>query len=221
MPDLVVTGYCSSIAALLYSLALRGQWPEDQCTDDSAQVHEFCIFAPQVVLPCLIFGKSEKRIMFRETHRFFIAIFCSSLLVTYSNAFAQSRGNAEAGAVILHKVETYKPPPFPSDASSDREPYDYRIRDLDHVPPTLTDVFICDIWVSMAHDLQLKGISPRRVAVEDVSQTLDFYLNTRWTAIRGYRPWTHKNFIQSLNEMQRRTLSREVVKYMANYGVRE
>jgi hypothetical protein len=88
------------------------------------------------------------------------------------------------------------------------------------VLPTLTDTFIWDLWITMGKDLELTGMSPHRVSEEDVMKTLDFYRRVNWTKVRGLRPWTHWNFVRCLDDAQRAALAKEVVKYMAENGVK-
>lgn len=122
---------------------------------------------------------------------------------------------------VLSKIETYKSPPYPISKNIDRETYDYRTKTQSTVPPTLTDVFICDLWQRMTMDLELRGISIYRVSEEDVQRALNIYLYKNWEEISGFRPWTHSNFIRSLNENQRKILAKEVVEYMSKNGVKD
>ncbi|MFL6274197.1 MAG: hypothetical protein ACJ74G_03225 [Blastocatellia bacterium] len=121
---------------------------------------------------------------------------------------------------VLSRIETYKAPPYPKNASDDREPYDYRIRDRNPVPATLPDVLVCDIWQRITKDLKLK-VSPKEVSEERISQAMNIYLTRNWRSLAGYRPWTHWNFIRGLNVAEREALAKEITEYIKKNGVRD
>ena len=117
---------------------------------------------------------------------------------------------------VLSRIETYKAPPYPKDASSGQEAYDVRIRDRDPVPPTLPDVLVCDVWQRVKMDLKRKLVS-----AETIGQAMQIYLTRDWRAIAGYRPWTHWNFIRGLDAAQRDQLAKEILEYVGKNGVRD
>jgi len=121
---------------------------------------------------------------------------------------------------VLSRIETYKAPPYPKNASADREPYDSRIRDRNPVPATLPDVLVCDIWQRITKDLKL-NVSPKEVSEETISQAINIYLKRDWRSLAGYRPWTHWNFIRGLDAAQRDQLAKEITEYIEKNGVRD
>lgn len=149
--------------------------------------------------------------------------YCVAVLLSFSACiFAQDVKPAcsiEGKTGILAKIETYKAPPFPY--AGQRDLYDRRTMGGAPVPKTFTDTFICDMWEVMARDLGLTGISPTRVTVEDVNQAINVYLTKNWEKIAGYRPWTNHNFIKCLTKDQLNVLAQDVVKYMAENGVKD
>lgn len=121
---------------------------------------------------------------------------------------------------ILPRIEKYKAPPYPKSVYLSGETYDYRIKSRSPLPPTLTDIFVCDIWQRVTMDLKLK-ITPEQVSEEVIKQAFDVYLTRKWDDIAGYRPWTYWNFIRSLKEPQRDSLAKELVEYISKNGVRD
>ena len=128
-----------------------------------------------------------------------------------------------SGNSILDRIETYKAPPYPVSPGDlvDRETYDYRLKSGEPNPPSFTDSLICDLWQRMTMDLDLKGINQYRVSENDVQRAINVYVENDWHNISGYRPWTHSNFLRSLTTSERKRLDAEVVRYMAQYGVRD
>lgn len=121
---------------------------------------------------------------------------------------------------VLSRIDTYKAPPYPKNASADREPYDYRIRDRKPVPATLPDVLVCDIWQRIIKDLKL-NVSSKEVSAEMIHQAFIIYLSRPWTDMTGYRPWTHYNFIRGLSDAEREALAKEITEYIEKNGVRD
>lgn len=121
---------------------------------------------------------------------------------------------------ILPLIERYKAPPHPKSLYIDRETYDYRIGSHRPVPPTLTDVFVCDVWQRITMELKLT-IPPEEVSEEIVTRALGVYLEKDAQDIAGYRPWTHWNFIRKLKQPQREVLAKELVAYIKKNGVRD
>jgi hypothetical protein len=119
---------------------------------------------------------------------------------------------------VLPKIETYHAPPLPENEfkyfKMKKEPYDYLIKQGSAVPPSLTDVFICDICKIMEQFYSINVSNVEGVSEDDVMKALRFYLSTEWILIPGYRPWTHWNFVHSLKKGEIETLAREIVEYM-------
>ena len=161
-------------------------------------------------------------------YRFFPSIFVFLFLVTQVT-IAQTPSPVPQSALtsstddgsILHKIETYKAPPYPNSGFISKETYDYRIESNTPVPPTLTDAFICDIWQRIKMDLKKTDLNPFKVDEETVMKAFDVYLKTGWSDIAGYRPWTLWNFIRGLSDEERKKLAGEVVAYMSVNGVKD
>lgn len=127
---------------------------------------------------------------------------------------------------ILAKIETYKCDPYPVDELAKaldltKEAYDYRIEDGDSakVPPSLTDVLICDIWnIITEWELKIK-IKPDEINQKVILSAFEVYTTKEWSNIRGLRPWTHWNFIRSLTKKERKKLAKEIVKYIKTKGI--
>ncbi len=121
---------------------------------------------------------------------------------------------------VLPLIEKYKAPPYPKSQFLTAETYEYRISYKRPVPPTLTDVFICDIWQRVTLDMKLT-ITPQEISEDIANQAIRIYLTKNWSDIAGYRPWTHWNFIRTLKVGQRTALAKEVVAYIGENGVRD
>lgn len=124
---------------------------------------------------------------------------------------------------VIDRIETYKAPPRPVSPGGlvDRETYDYRLKNGVPNPPSFTDTLICDLWQRMTMDLDIKGINQHRVSENDVQRAINVYIEGNWRQIAGYRPWTHSNFLKGLTKSERKKLASEVVRYMAQNGVRD
>jgi hypothetical protein len=131
-----------------------------------------------------------------------------------------SRPQPDSPRKLLPLIEKYKAPPYPKSLYLTGETYDYRIKSGKPLPPTRTDIFVCDIWQRVTMDLKLT-ISPEQVSEEVAKQAMNVYLTRKWDDIAGYRPWTHWNFIRSLKEPQRHSLAKEFVEYISKNGVRD
>lgn len=153
--------------------------------------------------------------------RLFILIACA-LLISTGDAFGQSAPPAGPATLppVLPRIEKYKAPPYPKSGFLDRETYGYRLQSKRPVPPTLTDVLICDVWQRVVMDLKMK-VEPKGVSEETIKQAMNIYLTRRWDDIAGYRPWTHWNFIRGLKEPQRDQLAKEIVDYITKNGVKD
>ena len=151
---------------------------------------------------------------------FVIAAF--SALLSGSLVFAASRSQRkpQSTSEVLPRIARYKAPPFPRSLYIDRETYDYRVQSRRPVPPTLIDVFICDIWQRVTMDLK-PTLKPEEVTEEVIQQAMSIYLKRDHSQIAGYRPWTYWNFIRKLTEPQRKTLATEIVAYIKKNGVRD
>jgi hypothetical protein len=147
-----------------------------------------------------------------------LALFLTSIFIPGSDS--ASSCEIAAGS-ILPQIESYRAPSFPRQGDRDRETYDYRIKVGTYVPPTLTDVFIADLWTIMTVKLNLKALSPRRVLADEVDQALKVYQENDWKNIPGLRPWTHWNFVRCLSIEQRASLAKEAAKYVADNGVKD
>jgi len=149
-----------------------------------------------------------------------LRLIACALLVGAVITFAQTPATTPAAAPVLPLIEKYKAPPYRASGFLDRETYDYRIKFHEPLPPTLTDVLICDVWQRVTMDLKLK-LTPKEVSEETIKQALNVYLTKRWDDIAGYRPWTHWNFVRRLKPPERERLAREIVEYIAKNGVRD
>lgn len=144
--------------------------------------------------------------------------------ISAARVYSEQTKASERAGRSLRLIETYKAPPYPVEKTPEnppgawdfrfpitRETYDYRKDHGRTVPPSLTDVFIVDLWQRMTKDLTIPGIAINKVSEDHVLQAMNIYLQRDWKKIAGYRPWTHWNFIRSLNEQQRNGLAKEVV----------
>ncbi len=147
----------------------------------------------------------------------------------------QARAGAGAGSV-LRLIETYNAPPFPRDPTPakqepaefflppfevTKETYDYRKEYGKTVPPTLTDAFIVDLWQRITKDLAIPEITVSGISEDQVTWAMNIYLQRDWRKIAGYRPWTHWNFIRSLDRQQRDRLAKDVAAYLHEQGIKE
>lgn len=119
----------------------------------------------------------------------------------------------------LKKIETYKGPDFVPTKYILMETYDFRIRKNNYsLPPTLTDVFIWDLWKLIKTNLKI-DTTPTKINTKIINSTFDIYLQNDYKKIPGFRPWTHMNFIRSLSKIQREKLSDEIVAYIKSNGI--
>lgn len=146
----------------------------------------------------------------------FILLFVSSAIC----APAPNACPARSSDPVLPLIEKYKAPPYPKSAYVTHETYDFRIKSRRPVPPTLTDVFVCDVWQRITLDLK-SPIKPQEVSEALVKQAFSIYADRHWQDIAGYRPWTHWNFIRGLKEPQRNTLVTELVVYIKTKGIKD
>jgi hypothetical protein len=123
---------------------------------------------------------------------------------------------------VLPKIETYHAPALPENEfkylKTKKESYDYLIKQRSAVPPSLTDVFICDIRIIMENLYSINVSNVESISEDDVMKALRFYLSNEWILIPGYRPWTHWNFVHSLKKGEIETLAKEIVEYMKSSG---
>jgi hypothetical protein len=130
------------------------------------------------------------------------------------------------GDAVLPYIEKYKAPENKYSFESIvfgrvyTEPYDSRIKHGTCVPPTLTDVLICDIWMFVTKILRIK-IETTGVTKDAVKKAIKIYMTNDWKHVIGYRPWTHLHFIHSLTDVQQDQLSEEIKDYIIKYGVKE
>jgi len=119
---------------------------------------------------------------------------------------------------VLKRIKTYQAPPCPSDL---KETYEYRISSNEPVPPTLTDTYMCDMYQRITMDLKITSITPSQVSEENILNAFNIYLTQDWVNIAGYRPWTHWNFVRSLDGSERLKLAQQTVSYMKENGVKD
>lgn len=134
------------------------------------------------------------------------------------------------GKSVLSKVETFKAPPMEKGGLG--EPYDHIKKSLElkalggnppgaenlkPLPPTLVDTLLADFRTIAFFDLGTR-LDARTVTAADLQAVVDFCATTAWTKLRGYRPWTHKNFIDSLTDLERKTLAKESAEYLNKNG---
>lgn len=120
---------------------------------------------------------------------------------------------------VLSRIEKFKK------KGSDKEPYDYikltnrakaagvsapgRARPL---PPTLTDALMVDFQLIAKVDLKMT--LDKSVTEAQMNKVVAFYAKTKPGGIRGLRPKTHKAFIDSLSEADRKKLAKEATAYV-------
>lgn len=136
----------------------------------------------------------------------------------------------KAGNSVLAKVETFKAPPMESGSMG--EPYDHIKKSLElkamggnppgsanlkPLPPTLVDTLLADFRTIAFFDLGTR-LDAATIGAADVQKIVDFCANTSWMKLRGYRPWTHKKFIDSLTVVERQTLAKEAAEYLNKNG---
>ena len=122
---------------------------------------------------------------------------------------------------FLLRVEYYKAPPPPMMKFAYKETYDNRLDHDDPIPPTLVDTFIADLYERMVMDLKISSKRRCNISQDKIIRSLSVYMDRNWSQIGGYRPWTHWNFIRSLNEAERKILSGEILEYMLREGIKD
>lgn len=85
------------------------------------------------------------------------------------------------------------------------------------LPPTLTDVMLYDFRMIGHRDMEL-GVIDKSVSEETILKIIGFYASTPPEKIRGYRPYTHKEFIDGLSEDERKQLAKELKAHLDKNG---
>lgn len=86
------------------------------------------------------------------------------------------------------------------------------------LPPTLTDVLMCDLRLTANVDLHLGELDGQSVTEQQLTQVIDFYVATPDSQIRGYRPVTHKRFLSTLSAPERTQLAGELIARLREHG---
>jgi hypothetical protein len=129
---------------------------------------------------------------------------------------------AQQKTSILQRIESYKAPPMPADAFGDgKETYDHRLDEDVPTPPTLVDTFISDLYQRITIDLRISSRRRCNISQGKIMSALDIYMDRDWAKIAGYRPWTHWNFVRSLDESSRKILGKEVLDYVLKEGIKD
>lgn len=140
------------------------------------------------------------------------------------------KGEKKSAKSVLSKIETFKAPAMAAGDLAD--PYDSIKQALElkekggnppgadslkPLPPTLTDTLLADLRTISFFDLgkRLDGASATEA---DLQKVVDFISKTEWKKIRGYRPWAHKAFFDSLSEDERKQLAKEAAEYVKKNG---
>jgi hypothetical protein len=119
---------------------------------------------------------------------------------------------------VFTKLSTFKAPPCPSDIG---EAYENRKKSGTPVPPTAQDAFLADVLIILKQDFSMPDVSATTLTEADIGKVVQFYVATVWTKIRGYRPWFHKNFIDSLTAEQRTTFTKEAYAHVKANGIND
>jgi len=129
---------------------------------------------------------------------------------------------------VLGRVRNYKY----SDID-EAEPYNYNKNNSLPVPPSYIDTFICDIWHQIITGFKLPPkeynidkIKKLEISYKDIDEKLvekavKIYCKRQWYRIAGWRPYTHWYFIRSLTNSERKSLIKEIVKYIMDNGIRD
>ncbi len=130
---------------------------------------------------------------------------------------------------ILARVENYDPTKGHTVSSPFPETYDFRMASNTANPPSLTDCFICDLFILYNQKKSFStftGILDETVTTKSfpataVTKLLNVYLKNEPNKTPGYRPWTHHEFVNSLSETERTKLAKDIEDYVKSYGVLE
>ncbi len=109
---------------------------------------------------------------------------------------------------VLEMIETYEAPPYPESKYVKAETYNVQRVHGFKLPPSYKDVFAKDACGSAA------GADPfRDITKADIIDRLNSYRNLSYKEMNGLRPWTHSNFVKSLNEKDFSKLQKELIQY--------
>jgi len=135
---------------------------------------------------------------------------------------ARSSSQRTVNPPVLERITYFAPPPYPwRDGPIKEETYDYRqYISKSPVPPSKVDTLICDLWAISTNDVGIAATSPTQLSAFDVSAAIRIYETRQWSQIRGYRPWTHWNFINRLTAEEREVLAGEAYAYMLRNGIK-
>lgn len=127
-----------------------------------------------------------------------------------------SGGSSEEAKSVFARLSTFKAPPCPSAIG---EAYENRKKSGTPVPPTAQDTFLADVIIILKKDFSKADASATTVTEADIGKITQFYADTPWNKIRGYRPWFHKNFIDGLTPAERKTFVKEAYAHLKAHGV--
>jgi len=122
---------------------------------------------------------------------------------------------------ILHK--------YPRDALhlakyKNIEKYDFYRKKGQPVPPSIIDVFICDVW-RFVHGRKIISAKSAIVHRKEVRKAIIFMIEAGWWEIYSnhgcYRPWIHWHYVSNLSKEDIDCLSMEVEQYLKKYGLRD
>jgi hypothetical protein len=153
-------------------------------------------------------------------------------------ASAAAGANAKAAAAkpsVLARIESWK---RPGAAADSQETYDYIKSSLDlkaaaaaanmpppagtesamPLPPTLIDTFASDVQMVAFYSLGMGKLDARAVTLEQVKQVIALYAKGNASSLAGYRPETHKTFVDSLSADERDQLAQELVDRIHDQG---
>jgi hypothetical protein len=127
----------------------------------------------------------------------------------------------EVAVPVLERITYFAGPPFPRrDSPHDGEAYDFRRIQEKTLPPSKVDTLICDLWALATNVPQAVATSPAQLTKDDIRCAIRLYETQPWSRLRGYRPWTHWNFVNRLTPEERNTLAKEAHAYMIKVGIR-
>jgi len=69
-------------------------------------------------------------------------------------------------------------------------------------------------------DLNENKLSFNSVQEENINKALLIYKDKSFNHIAGYRPYTHSYFINSINELELKVLSKNILNYIRKHGVK-
>jgi len=87
------------------------------------------------------------------------------------------------------------------------------------LPPTKVDTFIHDVRLLAVRSLKMDPLT-EKATKKEIGKVIAFYVKTEPDEIAGLRPYTCKEFVDSLSDDERSLFAKQLAEYIADNGFR-